>query len=213
MDSLYDFYKTTCDRYNDRLLFAGGMKYSDGYSLLERRAAFIQKSGYSRGDVIALLSPNSIEMCITFMAITAAGAVVLPLDPNLDKKLYPEMVKKAGAKAIFTTSAFKKLFSDVNVYDLDLSKNIEKRGGLKRPGCTADDISSLFFTSGTTGEPKIVQLSQGNLFKTALASAEFCRTTPDDMILTLLPLFHAYGIIAAFLGPMAHGSSVHVAIL
>jgi long-chain acyl-CoA synthetase len=184
------------------------MTYSEGYSFVERRGAFIQKNGFKKGDVIALLSNNSIEMCITFMAITAAGAIVLPLDPNLDGKLYPDMLKKAGAKAVFTTPDFKKFFKGTKVYDLDLTASIEKKGGIKNPKCIADDISSLFFTSGTTGEPKIVQLTQGNLFKTALANAEFCRTTPDDMILTLLPLFHAYGLIAAFLGPMAHGSSM-----
>ncbi len=208
MNSLYDFYKRTCEQYSNELLFSNGMTYSGGWSLIERRGAFIQKSGYKKGDVIALLSTNSIEMCITFMTITAAGAIVLPLDPNLDGKLYPDMLKKAGAKAVFTTAEFKKLFKEVKVYELDLSKNIEKSGEIKRPKCDADDISSLFFTSGTTGEPKIVQLTHGNLFKTALANAEFCRTSPDDMILTLLPLFHAYGLIAAFLGPMAHGSSM-----
>lgn len=208
MNSLYDFYKKTCEKYSDELLFSNGITYSEGWSLIERRGAFIQKNGYKKGDVIALLSPNSIEMCITFMAITATGAIVLPLDPNLDGKLYPDMLNKAGAKAVFTTAAFKKLFKEEKVYELDLSKNIEKNGEIKKPKCGVDDISSLFFTSGTTGVPKIVQLTQGNLFKTALANAEFCNTSPDDMILTLLPLFHAYGLIAAFLGPMAHGSSM-----
>ncbi|HOP29407.1 MAG TPA: AMP-binding protein [Spirochaetota bacterium] len=208
MNSLYDFYKITCEKFSDKLLFSTGMTYSEGWSLIERRGAFILKNGCKKGDVIAILSPNSIEMCITFMAITAAGAIVLPLDPNLDRKLYPQMLKKAGAKAVFTTAEFKKLFKEVKVFDLDLSKDIEKKGVIKKPACDTDDISSLFFTSGTTGEPKIVQLTQGNLFKTALANAEFCKTSPDDMILTLLPLFHAYGLIAAFLGPMAHGSSM-----
>ncbi len=208
MNSLYDFYNELCGKFSDRLLFSDGMTYTGGYRLIEARGAFLQKNGFGKCDVIALLSPNSVEMCITFMAITATGAIVLPLDPNLDRNLYPEMLKKAGAAAIFTTPEFKKIFKDVKVYDLDLSKNIEKKGTIKRPKCGADDISSLFFTSGTTGEPKIVQLTQGNLFKTALANAEFCRTTPDDMILSLLPLFHAYGLIAAFLGPMAHGSSM-----
>jgi len=208
MNSLYDFYTITCEKYSDNLLFSNGMTYSEGYTLIEQRGAFIQKSGYKKGDVIALLSPNSVEMCITFMAITASGAIVLPLDPNLDRKLYPEMIKKAGAQAVFTTPEFKKIFKGTTVLDLDLSKNMETGTSLKKPKNGVDDISSLFFTSGTTGEPKIVQLTQGNLFKTALANAEFCRTSPDDMILSLLPLFHAYGLIAAFLGPMAHGSSI-----
>ncbi|HON15579.1 MAG TPA: AMP-binding protein [Spirochaetota bacterium] len=208
MNSLYDYYTEVCSKYSDNILFTTGLTYRDTYKLIEERGAFLQKKGYGKGDVLAILSPNSIDMCITFMAITAIGAIVLPLDPNLDKNNYPHMIKKAQAKALWTTVDFKGIFSEIPIYDISLSTNMEREGKIKNPNCCEEDISSLFFTSGTTGEPKIVQLTQGNLFKTAFANAHFCKTTSEDMILSLLPLFHAYGLIAAFLGPMAHGSSI-----
>ncbi|MCK7497089.1 MAG: long-chain fatty acid--CoA ligase [Comamonadaceae bacterium] len=64
------------------------MTYGEAMKLVEARAAFLQKNGLKKGDIIALLSHNSIEFCITFMAITSMGAIVLPLDPNLDRAKY-----------------------------------------------------------------------------------------------------------------------------
>ena len=208
MDSLYDFYAHTCSRHGADRLFSTGMTYSETLELVHARASFLQKKGYGRGKVIAVLSHNSIEMCITFMAITSTGAKVLPLDPNLGSSNFAGMMKKAGAEAVYTTPEYSGYFRGLKVFPLELNEKPGNKTSFRKTAVKPDDIAALFFTSGTTGEPKIVQLSHGNIFRTALASAEFFRTGTDDMILCLLPLFHAYGLIAAFLGPMAHGSSL-----
>ncbi len=208
MNSLYNFYKSSCDKYSDRLLFSTGMTYGEALKLIESRASFLQKNGYGKGDVIALLSLNSEEYCITFMAITSIGAIVLPLDPNLDKDKYQGMIKQVKCNTVFTTAEFKGFFKRVNIFSTSLKENMDKKTKFKELNIFDNDICSMFYTSGTTGDPKIVQLTHGNIFKTAYANAEFCRTTPDDMILCILPLFHAYALIAAFMGPIAHGSSI-----
>lgn len=208
MHSLYEFYKTSSDKYSEKPVFSTGMTYGEAIKLVEERGAFLQKNGYGRGDVIALLSENSIEYCITFMAITSIGAVVLPVDPNLDRAKYTGMLKQAKCGTVFTTPEFRGCFQNVNVFLTTLSENLEPRVKFKKQDIKEDDISSLFYTSGTTGEPKIVQLTHANIFKTAYANAAFFRITPDDMFLCLIPLFHAYALIAAFMGPVANGSSI-----
>jgi long-chain acyl-CoA synthetase len=184
------------------------MTYGEALQLVEARAAFLQKNGLKKGDVIALLSHNSIEFCITFMAITSMGAIALPLDPNLDRAKYQGMLKQVKCGTVFTTSEFKSCFKKVKVFSTSLHENTERKIKFKIPAVKENDISSLFYTSGTTGKPKIVQLTHANIFKTAHANAEFCKTTPEYMILCILPLFHAYALIAAFMGPIAHGSSI-----
>ena len=208
MNSLYDFYKNNSEKYADNLLFSTGMTYSDAMKLVETRGAFLQQKGFKKGDVIALLSPNSIDFCITFMAITAMGAIVLPLDPNLDRTKYSMMLQQVKCRTVFTTPEFGDCFKRVTVLPVSLRENMKTKIKLKKQNISENDISSMFYTSGTTGEPKIVQLTHANIFKTAYANAVFCRTTPDYMILCILPLFHAYALIAAFMGPMAHGSSI-----
>jgi long-chain acyl-CoA synthetase len=208
MNSLYNFYKSGCNKYSEKLLFSTGMTYGEALKLIESRGAFLQRSGYGKGDVIALLSHNSEEYCITFMAITSIGAIALPLDPNLNKDKYSDMLKQVKCSTVFTTPEFKGYFKRVKVLSTSFKENMEKKAKFKETDIFDNDISSMFYTSGTTGDPKIVQLTHGNIFKTAYANAEFCRTTPDDMILCILPLFHAYALIAAFMGPIAHGSSI-----
>lgn len=208
VNSLYDFYKTGSDRFPDNLLFSTGMTYREAMALTESRAAFLQKKGYGRGDVIALLSHNSVEYCITFMAITSAGATVLPLDPNLDRSKYPAMLRQVNCRTVFTTPEFSGIFRNVTVFTTSLTENMESESEFRKAEIAENDISAMFYTSGTTGDPKIVQLTHANIFKTARANAEFCGTTPEYMILCVLPLFHAYALIAAFMGPIAHGSSI-----
>ncbi len=208
MNSLYDFYKSSCTSHRDRLLFSSGLTYGEALKLVEERGAFLQKSGLRKGDVIAVLSHNSAEFCITFMAITAMGAIALPLDPNLDRAKYHGMLKQVKCRTVFTTPEFKSCFRSEKIFSTSLNVHLDKKIKFKEQKISENDISSMFYTSGTTGEPKIVKLTHANIFKTAYANAEFCRTTPDDMILCILPLFHAYALIAAFMGPIAHGSSI-----
>jgi len=208
MNSLYDFYKSSSNKYSSRILFSTGMTYGEALNLSEARGAFLQKEGLKKGDVIALLSVNSIEFCITFMAITSIGCIVLPLDPNIYREKYQDMLKQVKCRTVFTTDDFRSCFKRIKIYSTSLTEKPGKSIRFKQPDIKENDISSMFYTSGTTGEPKIVQLTHANIFKTAYANAEFCRTTTDDMILCILPLFHAYALIAAFMGPIAHGSSI-----
>lgn len=208
MNSLYDFYKSSCELYSEKKLFSTGMTYGEAMKIVEERGAFLQKNGFKKGDVIALLSHNSEEFCITFMAITSIGAVVLPLDPNLDRSKYAGMLKQVKCGTVFTTPEFRGCFKKLTVLSTSFSGNREKKTEFKKSRINENDISSMFYTSGTTGEPKIVQLTHANIFKTAHANAEFFNTGTDDMILCILPLFHAYALIAAFMGPIAHGSSI-----
>lgn len=208
MDSLYDFYHGSCTRFAQYKFFSDGMTYGEVLRHVHGCAAFLQSKGYGRGKTIALLSQNSPEMCIAFMAITSCGARVLPLDPNLDRKNYSAMLKKAGADAIFTTGEFAKMFRGFTVFPLAQGMPRSRTVSFRKTAVKPNDTAALFFTSGTTGDPKIVQLTHANIMKTAAATAGFFRTSPGDMMLCLLPLFHAYGLIASFMAPMAHGSSI-----
>jgi long-chain acyl-CoA synthetase len=72
----------------------------------------------------------------------------------------------------------------------------------------SDDAGVLLFTSGTTGRPKAVALSDENL----LANAEGCRVaqnfSADDVMMNILPLFHAFGLTVNLVLPLSLGGSV-----
>jgi long-subunit acyl-CoA synthetase (AMP-forming) len=72
----------------------------------------------------------------------------------------------------------------------------------------ADDVATLIYTSGTTGAPKAVMLSHDNLTWTAQAAANLVGGTPDDQVISYLPLSHIAEQITSLHGPMTFGACV-----
>jgi acyl-CoA synthetase (AMP-forming)/AMP-acid ligase II len=71
-----------------------------------------------------------------------------------------------------------------------------------------DDMAAMLFTSGTTGNPKLVSLSHLNILHVACVCTELEEYSPSDVTLALLPLFHIYALEATFMAPMVSGSSI-----
>lgn len=206
-DNLYDFYRKKCEQYSDRIMFKDNMTYAEGYAIAEQRAAFIQSQGFKKGDVIALLAVSNPEWVLTYMAIGMMGGIVLPLDVNLPASQYPVMLKKMKAKAVFVSDEYKDRPGKIKTYSVALNKSIEKKKKFKAPSMTPDDTASYIFTSGTTGDPKIVTLSHRNIFHTGVSTAKRAYMSPKDVMLCLLPLYHVYALDACFIGPFVSGSS------
>lgn len=165
--NLYEFYKTTCDKYSDKNLFDNRITYAEALKLAEQRAAFIQGEGYKKGDVIAIMAISNAEWVITHMAITCMGGIVLPLDVNLPKENFPEMLKRVKAKAVFVSDGYKGVIKGLKNYPVSLEKSLEKKKKFKVPKSMEDDIATCIYTSGTTGIPKIVALTHKNIYSTA----------------------------------------------
>ena len=71
-----------------------------------------------------------------------------------------------------------------------------------------NDIASLLFTSGTTGNPKIVSLTHGNILHVALVCTKLEEYTEQDVTLAMLPLYHVYAFESTFMAPLLTGSAI-----
>jgi long-chain acyl-CoA synthetase len=207
-ENLYAAYQTLCENYAKRILFKNGIRFDETWQKTKTRALFLQKKGYKKGDVIAILAGNSPEWCLTYMAVTAIGAIALPMDTNLSPAKYREMAKSAGVAAAFVSGPFRNVFRKIAVYDIEKEPATVKSGKLKETPVGRDDIASLLFTSGTTGNPKIVALTHGNIMHVAQECTELEEYTPDDVTLAMLPLYHVYAFEATFMAPLVTGSSI-----
>ena len=73
---------------------------------------------------------------------------------------------------------------------------------------TPDALALLMYTSGTTGTPKGVMLTQANLAENAMAISREHRLDNSDRVAAVLPLYHINGFAVTMLAPLAHGGSL-----
>ncbi len=206
INSLYEFYKATFLSFKNNTFDGRDIDYALAFKLVKQRAGFLQDRGYNKGDIIGLLALNSTEWLLSYMAITTIGAIVLPLDTNLDSDTYNTMLSQVDAKGLYISKDFDFKFNDIDVIDIDedIDSSFEDKFYLNK--VKESDISTLLYTSGTTGTPKIVQLTHGNMFKASIGGNNFVQVAEGSLVLCMLPFYHIFGLHSTFLATFGVGS-------
>jgi long-chain acyl-CoA synthetase len=180
----------------------------------ERVAACLQSLGVARGDRVLILSENRPEWPIAFFGILAAGAVAVPLDPQLSAPEVQNLARASGAQvALISSEARERLQPNGGTHWVDIAEAMAKRPGvpeveLKRPQVAPDDPASLLFTSGTTGKPKGVLLSHRNFAQLAHKLGNVFDLSLGQGVLSVLPLHHTFEFSCGLLVPFARGAEI-----
>ncbi len=177
------------------------------------------EAGVKPDDRVALLSLNRPEWGVGYFAVQLAGGVLVPLDVNLKPGEMANILGRSGATALLTDGAWRgmgeslvgALSDPVPLLCLDEAAPAEALPISKWPGAKRgkDDLALISFSSGTTGTPKGVMLTQGNIASNAQASVALCDCGPGDVFLSVLPLHHMFESTAGFLAPFITGAKVH----
>lgn len=172
-----------------------------------RLAGGLAARGVARGDVVGLLSYNSVELLATIFAANALGAAAMPINWRLAAPEVRYLLEHSGARAFVCDAELLDL-GEPAAADLDLARVcIPTAPAGARDGWTAfedlgdappahrafaagDEVHRLMYTSGTTGRPKGVMITHANLaWKNAAHVAELGFTS-DDVGLACGPLYH-----------------------
>ncbi|MFI5605637.1 AMP-binding protein [Amycolatopsis sp. NPDC051903] len=190
---------------------ATGRRYTYGglAAAVDRLAAALAQRGIGRGDVAALVSPNSAEYPLVFHGVLRAGAALSPANPLYTPGELAHQLRDAGARILFTTTA-----------GLDTARAAVKEEGLRveeivvldgddgatpladllattdpvPPGPSGADLAVLPYSSGTTGLPKGVQLTHRNIVANLRQMKPLLALRPGSRSIAVLPLFHIYGM-------------------
>ena len=204
---------------------AGGSDVSWGEmdATVRRVAGGLAQRGIEPGDRIGILAANSVEFCQLALAIMHAGAILVPLNIRLAPPELGLILEHSGCKAVaydqvlagLYGSAPKPAAGDPLTITLDGIAEAEvaftELAAARPLACVAradDDVAVLGYTSGTTGLPKGVMLTHGNVAAAALQTIVAENSTGERRTLLCVPLAFTGGIVNNFLMTYAAGGTL-----
>lgn len=168
------------------------INYQELWDRAARVAGGLKSLGVERGDRVAIQLGNGLAWCVAFWGIQLAGAIAVPVNTRFAEPEVEYVINDSGAKFSFKTGEALPDGAPFATEDLQ-----------------QEDVSAIFYTSGTTGFPKGAMTTHGNF----LANNENCvrvvNLPTDGSVRTLIsvPLFHVTGCNSQFLCCCASGST------
>lgn len=187
--------------------------------------ASLNAMGIGRSDRVAIVLPNGPSMASAFLSV-AAGAASAPLNPAYRADEFEFYLSDLNAKGLIVESGSDSPAIEVarklGVRIITLHPDTARGAGAFRLDggagvnltaaatglAQADDVALVLHTSGTTSRPKIVPLSQANVWASARNIREFLGLGAADRGLNIMPLFHIHGLIAGISAPLSAGGQV-----
>lgn len=226
MSSLIHALRENARLYPDRPAVFQGSEVIDHAAMGDRSdrvAAGLAARGVVKGDRIALYCPNSAEFAIAYTGIVKAGAAVVPINLLLNTEEISFILDDSGAKGLIFHQAFSKQAETVlrtagqvefvvsiggavagaEPFESFLNSN----GPIPEIDCDPqEDLVVILYTSGTTGRPKGAMLTHGNLVANTRSVREAMYWRPGrDVVLLVLPMFHAFAATVGMLTPLTNG--------
>ena len=177
---------------------------------------------------VALIADNRYEWCVSYLAITTAGLVVVPLDKSLPENELLDLLKRSEADSIIFSSKYLDVVNKSNCkikICMDLAEekdSILSYPQLLKEGKKLDhksykdisinnkEMSIILFTSGTTSIAKAVMLSQYAICMDLYALSQMIEITTEDKFLSFLPLHHTFESTTTFLFGTSCGITIAI---
>ena len=200
--------------------------YAQLAAAIQLVASGLNERGMSKGDVLAIYSPNLPEYIIAFHAVSLIGGTVTTLNPLYTAEEIHHQLKDSGAKYVVTISLFlenaKKAVTDTVVKEIftfdeavgATSFSVLLHGGVKLPAVKifpGDDIVALPYSSGTTGFPKGVMLTHRNIIANLIqveGIPDYSLIENGDRVIGVLPFFHIYGMVVVMNLSLIRGATI-----
>lgn len=196
------------------------LSYAEFYELVIGCARFLQNHGLGKGDRIATVSHNHWHTTVHYFAAWLLGMVVVPINLGEDDERITYILENSQVELAFVRGQYRERFRKIlETYDNlkyiewivcedDADHFIHSEGELRLPDDSmAESEALIVFTSGTTGAPKGVVLSQRNLLEDARGIAQWHGIDEDTRMMCVLPIHHVNGTVVTLITPFFAGGS------
>jgi long-chain acyl-CoA synthetase len=161
---------------------------------------------------VGLLLPAGVGFVSSFYGALLAGKTVVPINFLLGDREIAHVVGDSGIDTVLTVPPLAGRLKDLPLNVVDLTLLATPTPPVPTPLCLPDpaaaDVAVLMSTSGTSGLPKGVPLTYGNLQSDVDASIAHANFDGSHKFLGLVPLFHAFGMTAMMLAPIQLGATI-----
>ena len=180
------------------------------------------------GDRVAIWAPNSCEWIVIALGALTAGAAIVPLNTRLKGREAGDILRRTGAKLLFTADDFldtdyPKLIADEDLPELretlliggDFDAFVTRGNGAEDAAVdkalaalTPGHISDIMFTSGTTGAPKGVLTTHSRIVPMFRHWVEVMGLEVGERYLIINPFFHSFGFKAGWVAALIAGAVI-----
>jgi fatty-acyl-CoA synthase len=170
--------------------------------------------GVGAGDVVAILSHNSLEYIEVMLACVRLRAIFLPLNWRLTSSELTYIVKDAGPRLLLHDADHAVSTAELaHLVGSTASTDVVDPGGPVPDGRppSLDEVAAIMYTSGTTGRPKGALITHAMTFWHAVNITPEARITPDTVHLAVLPFFHTGGL-NLYVNPVLHAGGTVVVV-
>lgn len=191
-------------------------------AMADRVAAGLAARGAGHGDRVGLYCANSAEFAVAYTGILKAGAVVVPINLLYSPAEVAYMLEDAGAVGLIYHQAFSGMADYLRGAVAGLRHYVAVGDQPGPDGWaallandapvpapqfnTAEDLAVILYTSGTTGRPKGAMLTHRNLAANTASVRLAMQWRPSqDVVLLVLPMFHAFAATVGMLTPLVCG--------
>ncbi len=180
--------------HNAEALVGSGRRLTYDHLLIELSRVWtcLRQSGVSDGDIVALRTPNGLDAALWTFGTMTYGALILPISPHLADAEAQTLMEHAPAKLLVSAEPW----AGDHPRRLCIGRYATCPPTEFEPETHAEDDCILVYTSGTSGAPKGIRLTQANILDNVHAIVSALGMRPGHRTACVLPQFHLFGIVS-----------------
>lgn len=223
MKNISDLLSSTVEKHSDKIaVVEGDRRFTYGAldSMVKSLASFLVSRGIEKGDTVAILLPNSLELTASFFSAATIGAISVPVNTAYKEEEIKFYVSHSSARLVLTEEKLKPLAEKASA-EAGASVVVIKGDGADwsfpendnaqtvKAQVKPDDEAIYLYSTGSTGKPKRVARTHSNLIALADNHTQTVGWTERDRILFTVPIAHTYGF-GNFISTVKAGACIYI---
>jgi long-chain acyl-CoA synthetase len=188
------------------------ISYRDLWELSGLLASRLAAAGVSKGDRVALGGANHPNWAVAYFGILRAGATAVPVDKEYEAPNLQRVLEVSESKIAILDEVVVTLDSSPcprwDLHEATAEAKDQEKIEVPEVEIADEDIASILYTSGTTGDPKGVMLSHENFTALIASLVPLFPLDKDDRMVSVLPLHHTFEFTCGLMLPLARGTSI-----